>query len=99
MEFDVGQMLSFGAILVMAYCLWLVLTLKPNIPGGIIGKTWNTLMGLVVLFTFGYLSTPFFNALPDDVLRLIVGVIFLFGSLYVLLTVKLIYRIIQELTD
>ncbi|MGE0081952.1 MAG: hypothetical protein AB7U81_11700 [Thiohalomonadaceae bacterium] len=96
---DLAQIFSFSAILVMAYCLWLVVSLKANVPGGIIGKRWNLLMGLVVVFTVGYLTTPFFSALPEDVLRLIVGVIFLFGALYVVLTVKLIYRVIQELTE
>lgn len=96
---DIAQIFSFSAILVMAYCLWLVVTLKANVPGGIIGKRWNLLMGLVMVFTVGYLTTPFFSALPESVLRLIVGVIFLFGALYVVLTVKLIYRVIQELTE
>jgi hypothetical protein len=96
---DIAQVFSFGAILVMAYCLWLVVSLKANVPGGIIGKRWNLLMGLVMLFTAGYLTTPFFSALPEDVLRLIIGVIFLSGALYVVLTVKLIYRVIQELTE
>ncbi|MCK9531169.1 MAG: hypothetical protein M0R77_11520 [Gammaproteobacteria bacterium] len=96
---DIAQVFSFGAILVMAYCLWLVVSLKANVPGGIIGKRWNLLMGLVMVFTVGYLTTPFFSALPEDVLRLIVGVIFLLGALYVVLTVKLIYRVIQELTE
>lgn len=96
---DFAQLISFAAILVMAYCLWLVISLKSNIPGGIIGKRWNSLVGLVVVFAVGYLSTPFFGAIPEHVLRLIVGVIFLFGALYVMVTVKLIYRVIQELTD
>ncbi|MFA5529759.1 MAG: hypothetical protein WDA11_03735 [Thiohalomonadaceae bacterium] len=96
---DLAQVFSFGAILVMAYCLWLVVSLKTNVPGGIIGKRWNLLMGLVTVFTVGYLTTPFFSALPENVLRLIVGIIFLFGALYVVLTVKLIYRVIQELTE
>jgi hypothetical protein len=99
MNFDIAQLLSFAAILVMVYCLWLVMSLKPTVPGGIIGKTWNTLMVLVALFTVGYLTTPFFSAIPEHILRLIVSVIFLFGALYVVLTVKLIHRVIQELTD
>ena len=54
---------------------------------------------LVVLFTAGYLTTPFFGSIPEETLRLIVGAIFLFGALYVVLTVKLIHRIIRELTE
>lgn len=96
---DLPLLLSFAAILVMLYCLWTMINLKPNIPGGIIGKRWNALMWLVGLFTIGFLSTPFFAALPEDLLRLIVGAIFFFGALYVALTIKLIYRVIQELTE
>ena len=99
MHSDFSLIVSFTAILVMVYCLWLVITLKPNIPGGIIGKRWNFLMGLVALFTIGYITTPFFGALPEHLLRLIVAFIFFFGALYVVVTVKLIFRIIQELTD
>lgn len=98
-QFDFSLIVTFAAIVVMLYCLLQVITLKPRIPGGIIGKRWNFLMGLVFLFTFGYIATPFFGALPEDLLRLIVSFIFFFGALYVVVTVKLIYRIIQELTE
>jgi hypothetical protein len=98
-QLDIGLLFSFAAILVMVYCLWLVITLKSNVPGGIIGRSWNYLMYLVMLFSVGYLTTPFFTVIPEDVLRLIVGGIFFFGALYVVVTVKLIYRVIQELTE
>lgn len=98
-DIDVGLGLSFVAILVMVYCLWLVVTLKPNIPGGIIGRSWNYLMYLVLIFSAGYLTAPFFAVIPEHLLRLIVGGIFFFGALYVVVTVKLIYRVIQELTE
>lgn len=95
----VAQVLSYLSIAVMAYCLWLVLSLKGSIPGGVVGKRWNVLSMLVALFTVGYLTTPFFGAIPEAALRLIVGAIFLFGALYVVLTVKLIHRVIRELTQ
>ena len=98
-QLDIGLVFSFAAILVMVYCLWLVMTLKSNIPGGIIGRRWNYLIYLVVLFAIGYLTTPFFAVIPESVLRLIVGGIFFFGALYVAMTIKLIYRVIQELTE
>lgn len=96
---DFSLLVTFAAILVMVYCLWLVISLKASIPGGIIGKRWNVLMGLVALFSVGYLTTPFFGAIPESLLRLIVSGIFFFGALYVVVTVKLIYRVIQELTE
>lgn len=98
-QFDLSLIVTFAAIVVMLYCLLEVITLKSRIPGGIIGKRWNFLMGLVFLFTLGYIGAPFFGALPEGVLHLIVSFIFFFGALYVVVTVKLIYRIITELTE
>jgi hypothetical protein len=97
MKFDVSTIISLLAILVMFYCLWLVLSLRKNIPGGVVGDTWKTLSALVVLFTLGYLVTPFFGMLPAMLMNVIVSLIFLFGAIYVVITVKLIYRIIEEL--
>ncbi len=97
MKFDVSIVITVLAILVMFYCLWLVLSLRKNIPGGVVGNTWKTLTALVVLFTAGYLATPFFGMLPPLLMNVLVSLIFLFGAIYVVITVKLIYRIIEEL--
>ena len=99
MDFNITTILNFTAILCMFYCLYLVLSLKSSIPGGMVGKRWNFLTMLVVLFTIGYLATPFFDQLPDDILRLVVSGIFLFGAIYVVVTVRLIFNIIRELTE
>ncbi|MDR3391534.1 MAG: hypothetical protein P4L77_07325 [Sulfuriferula sp.] len=99
MGFNITTILNFSAILIMFYCLYLALSLKSSIPGGMVGKRWNFLTILVVLFTIGYLTTPFFDQLPDDVLRLMVSGIFLFGAIYVVVTVRLIFNIIRELTE
>jgi len=48
-----------AAIVVMVYCLYLVLSLIKNVPGGVVGKTWDTLTALVGLITAGYFVTPF----------------------------------------
>lgn len=96
---DFAQFISFAAILVMIFCLIQVFTLKARIPGGVIGKYWDFLVFLVILFAVGYLATPFFGALPAELMRMIASLIFFFGAIYVLITVKLIYRIIQELTE
>lgn len=98
MTYDIPFFVSIAAICIMLYCLFLVISLKKNVPGGMIGKRWNFLLTLVVLFTFGYLSTPFFGMIPENILKLIVGFIFFFGAIYVVITVKLIYRIIRELS-
>ena len=80
-------------------CLYLVFTLRRKIPGGVVGKQWQFLTLLVSLFTAGYFVTPFFNLLSPNVINLIVALIFFFGAVYVLITVRLIYRIIEELTS
>jgi len=99
MHLDIAFVISLAAIIAMFYCLYLVISLKSSVPGGVVGKKWKFLMMLVALFTVGYLATPFFGMIPENVLRLLVSCIFFFGALYVVLTVKLIHRIIQELSE
>lgn len=91
--------INVAAVAVMLMCLYLVFTLRSKIPGGVVGKQWQFLTLLVSLFTAGYFVTPFFNLLPPNVINLIVALIFFFGAIYVLITVRLIYRIIEELTS
>ncbi|MBI4808816.1 MAG: hypothetical protein HY799_07725 [Nitrosomonadales bacterium] len=99
MDFNVNVVLSIVATLVMFYCLYLVLSLKSSIPGGMVGKHWNFLTLLVVLFNIGYLTTPFFDQLPNEIIRLVASCIFLFGAVYVAVTIRLIFNIIRELTE
>lgn len=96
---DIILVTTLSAIAVMLYCLWLAFKLRKDIPGGLVGKQWKLLEFLVILFTLGYLTTPFASSLPDEMLRLIVSMIFLFGAVYVVITVKLIHRIIKVLSS
>lgn len=98
MRLDMSFFISAAAIAVMLYCLGMVLALRRNVPGGVVGKSWQFLTLLVVLFTAGYLTTPFFPMLPPETINLIVSLIFFFGAVYVVITVRLIYRIIEELS-
>lgn len=90
--------LSFMGIGIMVYCLWMVISIKHTLPGGVIGSKWNTLIWLVLFFTIGYLVTPFSSMLSESVLRIVAGLVFLFGAVYVAVTIHLIRRIIRELT-
>jgi hypothetical protein len=99
MKIDIVLLITVAAIVVMFYCLWLLISLKKEIPGGMVGKQWRTLEVLVWLFSVGYLATPFANLLSEQTLRLIAAVIFLFGAVYVVTTVKLIHRIIKVLSE
>lgn len=98
MKFDISVWISVAAILVMFYSLFLVVSLGKNVTGGVVGKQWQFLTFLVVLFVFGYLTTPFFGLLPTQFVSLVASLIFFFGAIYVMITIKLIYRIIDELT-
>lgn len=98
MEIDITLALDAASVLLMFYCLWSVISLKKSIPGGVIGSKWNILIGLVVLFSFGYLAMPFFSEIPPDILRLIISAVFFFGAIYVLITIKLLRTIIKVLT-
>ena len=91
--------INIAAIAVMLICLATVYKLRANIPGGVVGKQWSLLTTLVTLFTLGYFVTPFFNRLPADIMNVVVALIFFFGAVYVLITVRLIYRIIEEMTS
>ena len=97
MENSLVLAINIAAILVMLYCLGSVIVLGKELPGGIVGKQWRTLKLLVVLFTIGYFITPFFGQIPPASINIIVALIFLFGAFYVLITIRLIYRIIAEL--
>lgn len=99
METQLILAINVAAIAIMLMCLYLVITLRSKIPGGVVGKQWRFLTLLVALFTLGYFSTPLFTMIPPNIINLIVALIFFFGAVYVLITVRLIYRIIEEFTS
>lgn len=92
-------LINIAAILVMLFCLVTVYRLRASVPGGVVGKQWKLLTTLVTLFTLGYFVTPFFDRLPTGIIHVMVALIFFFGAIYVLITVRLIYRIIEEVTS
>ncbi len=96
---DIANYIFIIAAALMAYCLFLVLKLKSQFSGGLVGKYWKYLTVLVIIFTLGYFALPFFNQLPEHILRLTVAGVFVFGALYVLITIKLIKSIIEAFSD
>jgi hypothetical protein len=89
--------LSVAAVLVMVYALYSALTLKSRIPGGKVKSKWNVLTSLIIIFTVGYLATPFFRLLPQEIKDILVGVIFLAGAIFVVIVIKLYFKIIEDL--
>lgn len=53
---------------------------------------------LVVMFAAGYSILLFLATIPVETLRIIVSFILFFGAIYVLITIRLIYGIIKELS-
>lgn len=90
-------LLSISAICIMFYALFRVVSLNKHIPGGTVGATWRFLSYLIGLFTIGYLTTPFFPMLPDEIQQLIVGVIFLAGAIFVVIVINLFFKVIKEI--
>ncbi len=99
MSFEPSTLISLAAIIVMFACLVQVVRLGKSVPGGIVGSVWKQLRMMVVVFTIGFLMTPFFQLLPDQVVNPVVAIIFLLGAIYVWITIRLIHRIISELAD
>jgi hypothetical protein len=89
--------LSVLSILVMFYALYNAFVLRQHVPGGKVKSTWNFLTGLIIIFSIGYLSAPFFRLLPREFKDVLVGVIFLAGAVFVLIVIKLFYKIVEDL--
>ena len=96
---DLANYIFILAAIFMAYCMFLVITLRKQFSGGLVGKYWKSLTILVVIFTLGYLALPFFSQVPENILRLTVAGVFLFGAFYVLITIKLIKSIIEAFAE
>lgn len=94
-KLDAFTMISGLAIVTMFVALWKAIDYKSSVPGGVVGRTWNLITILVAGFFIGYLTTPFFVLLTQEMKDLIVACIFFFGAVYVLITLRLVHRIIM----
>jgi len=94
---DLFTIISGLAIITMFVALWKAIDYRRSVPAGAVSRTWNVITGLVVFFFLGYLTTPFFVLLTEEVKDLIVAFIFFFGAVYVLISLRLVHRIIQAM--
>lgn len=99
MKIDLILIVGIAAVLIMLVNLQQVISLKSQIGAGMIGKRWSVMTLLVVLFAAGYSILPFLASMPVETLRTIVSLILFFGAIYVLITIRLIYGIIRELSS
>jgi hypothetical protein len=94
---DIFTIISGIAVITMLFAVVKAYDYKRSIPEGEVGKAWNVLASLASFFLVGYLTTPFFIVLPQEIKDLIVAFIFLFGAVYVLITLWLVHRIITAM--
>lgn len=99
MDINLTMIITILAVLAILFAVWQVFALRTHIPGGMVGKSWKFLASLVLLFAVGYIAMPFLGNLSPDKLQMLVAVIFLFGAIYVVITISLIKRIIVALSE
>lgn len=97
MKIDLVTVIGIAAVFLMLINLFLTVSMRSHIKGGMIGKRWNYMTLLVVMFAFGYFILPFINTLTIDTLRIMVSLILFFGAVYVMITLRTIDAIIKEL--
>jgi hypothetical protein len=88
-----------GAIAFMIAGLIMAIRLRVTAPGGSIGKVVRLLIAFIVLFMLGYLAAPFMPYLPAQAGLILVGVIFFFGAVYVVLVLWLIGNLVRKVMD
>jgi len=93
--FDLFTVICGLGIITMLFALLNVIEYKKFIPDGMVKEVWNNIAALVAIFFIIYLTFPFFILLSQRTKDIIVAVIFLFGAMYVLINIRLVYRIIM----
>ena len=96
-QIDLPFVVNAIAIAIMIVGLFMVLGLRRRMGTGAVASAWKLLSILVVLFTLAYLGTPFFGLLPPDSVRMVFAVIFLLGAVYVVTTIRLVQRVLDDL--
>ena len=95
--FDLFTVISGLGIITMLFALLNVIEYKKSIKNGVIVGAWNRIIVLVSILFIIYLTIPFFILLSQTTKDIIVAFIFLFGSMYVLINIRLVYRIIMSM--
>ena len=93
--FDLFTVISGLGIITMLFALLNVIEYKKCITGDKACKVWNRIIALIAFFFVVYLTFPFFVLLSQQTKDVIVALIFFFGAVYVLINIRLVYRIIM----
>jgi hypothetical protein len=97
MKIDLVTVIGIAAVFLMLINLFFTVSMRSHVKGGLIGKRWNYMTVLVLMFAAGYFILPFLSTMTVETLRIVVSMIFFFGALYVMITLRMIYGIIKEL--
>lgn len=97
MKIDLVTVIGIAAVFIMLINLFFTVSMRSHVKGGVIGKRWNYMTLLVLMFAGGYFILPFIGTMTVETLRIMVSLIFFFGALYVMITLRMIYSIIKEL--
>lgn len=92
--------LVVAAILTMFVALRTVVRLRKIAHGGHVGRAVTILAAFVVLFLVSYLGAPLMPHVPLELSLLFVGLILLFGAIFVVLVLRLVEELVRKvLTD
>ncbi|MGK0618199.1 hypothetical protein [Meiothermus cerbereus] len=92
------QVLLVLGFLLMLYNTYTGFQMKGKAPGGVIGERLTQLNLFILLFALGYLAVGVLTwSRPVDTLLLIVGLILLFGAIFVLLVLRLVQAVLAAL--
>ncbi|RDI95803.1 hypothetical protein DV704_05900 [Meiothermus sp. QL-1] len=87
-----------AGLLLMFYNVYLGLQLKARAPGGVIGERLGQLNLLIGFFALGYLAVGLLTwGRPADTPLLLLGLILLFGAVFVLLVLRLVAAVLDAL--
>lgn len=96
-HFDTFTIVSGFAIMIMAVALWKAFVYKSTLPDGSAIRNWRALITLIGLLFAGFLFLPFFILFPQEWKDNIVSFLFLFGAVFVLIALDLVYNIVIAL--
>ena len=88
-----------AAIGTMLTALVVAVRLRRLTRGGKIGRIVNLLASFILIFLAGYLVAPFIPQLPLGASLLLVGFVFLFGAIFVVLVLHLIERLVRQVFE
>jgi hypothetical protein len=84
---------SIAGITFFLYSLVIIRKIKSLFPSGTIGKKWNMIQTLIIIFLFGYVFNIIFNAIDFiEVVVVMTAIVYIFGGFFVMIIINLSYR-------